>query len=135
MQGAKMAGQDWAIGELEVAVLLHDDTTDERRPVTSRLRRSVMRWGLSRERMQRWARAMGTKAEELRTGIREGALRVPGAKKSGQWGRHVRDKDARGLLLAALLDTELHAGAEWGGKTVQEAVEMTAPGEGGKCRA
>ena len=83
------ATAQWPLGELEVAVFLPNED-GELRPLTSKLRRSLMRYGLQRERLQR-LRIGNTRVRRLVEGIANGDLRVLASKEQASWGKQDAD--------------------------------------------
>jgi hypothetical protein len=58
-------------------------------PVTSNVRRTLLRDGLQRERLSRWANS-DKRAKDMVTGIRQGEMKVLSSAARAAWGRHMQ---------------------------------------------
>ena len=121
------------LGELEVAVYI---TSAERgrRPVTSSMRRALLRRGLQRERLG-LVKAGRTRVRALVEGIEEGKLRVLASKEQASWGRHESEPDAVGHILGYALETgrDVAGRRTRCGRGQRAAVGATAPWAQGQC--
>jgi hypothetical protein len=90
--GEKIEGRAWPLGEMETVIYL-PDAEGKMLPVTSNVRRSVLRHGLQQERLSLWA-TCSKRAEKLVMGIRRGEMKVLSSKGKGAW-RRPKHRDDR----------------------------------------
>ena len=133
--GMARKGWAWHLGEEEVAIYLKGE--DGRHlPVTSQIRRSVIRLGLQRERIQKWAecRASGETARKLVKGIADGSLRVLGSK-AGAWGASMENPAELAVCVSALQgeSVDVAPSRTAKGRSYRQAMRVTRAGQEGTC--
>jgi hypothetical protein len=132
-EGGRRTEWAWPLGELEAVVFL-TDTDGQQIPVTSDMRRSVLRYGLQRERLSKFAKS-SKRAKALVQGIKSGEMKVIRGKDKAAWGVNMQHPTELATVIAGLLELGFDM-APIGtacGRSYRRAVQPTSCGDDVRC--